>query len=296
MDKSKWIKWILGVPGALAALLILFLVFAYLATEKGMNRTYAVAGHSVVVGADSQAVARGRRLSIARGCTDCHGKNLAGRLMIDEPPVAKLYAANLTPGRGGIAAEYTDKDWERAIRHAVAPDGKPLLFMPAHEFFYLGDEDLAALIAYLKTVKPVDNELPANSIGFLGRILYVTGQFPLIPADMVDHAKGHPKAPRPGVTVDYGRYLSTSCMACHGADFAGGKMPGTPPDWPPAANLTPGGKLKEWSEYDFIRAIRTGIKPNGQPFTDYMPVESVNAMTDEELKAIWLFLNTLPVK
>ncbi len=293
---TKWIKWIIGIVGGLLTLIIFFLILVYLITENRMNRSYSLPEHSVAIEADSQTVAYGRRLSVVRGCTDCHGENLAGRLMIDEPAVVKLYTSNLTQGKGGIAADYTDADWERSVRHAVAPNGKPLLFMPAHEFFYLSDEDLAALIAYLKTLKPVDNVLPASSVGLLGRILYMTGQLPLVPAELVDHTKEHPAAPQPGVTIEYGRYLATGCAGCHGPDFTGGRVPGSPPEWPPAANLTPNGNLKRWTERDFIQAIRTGVKPDGQTFTEYMPVRSVNAMTDEELKALWLFLSSLPEK
>ncbi len=294
--KIKWIKWIIGAIGGLLTLVAFFLIFAYLITERRINRTYSISEHSVVIKADSQTVAHGRRLSIIRGCTDCHGENLAGRLMINEPAVAKLYASNLTAGEGGIAANYTDADWERSIRHAVAPNGKPLLFMPAQEFFYLSDEDLAALIAYLKTLKPVAHVLPSNSVGLLGRILYVTGQLPLIPAELINHSEEHPTAPKPGITIEYGRYLAKGCVGCHGQNFTGGRIPGTPPDWPPSANLTPKGNLKNWTERDFIQAIRTGVKPNGQTFTKYMPVESMKSMTNEELKALWLFLSSLPEK
>ncbi len=290
---AKLFKWVGIALGGLVSLVLLTLGVIYLITTSRMKQTYAVPSHPVAVSSDSSAIAYGKRLSQMRGCTDCHGENLAGKLILDAPVVAKIYTTNLTPGNGGIGGRYSDADWERSIRHAVGPDGKPLLFMPAQEFFYLSDTDLAALIAYLKTLPPVDHVPPKSSIGPLGRILYLTRQMPLVPAELTDHASEHPEAPTPGITVEYGRYLSTGCIGCHGQEFTGGPIPGAPPDWPPAADLTPSGNLKHWNESDFIRAMRTGIKPDGQPFSQQMPYQTLNAMTDDELKAVWLFLKSL---
>ncbi len=292
----KVFQWAGFALGGVAGLALLALAVIYLITTSRMKQTYSVPSHPVAVVSDSSAIAYGKRLSQIRGCTDCHGENLAGRLMIDAPAVAKLYTANLTPGKGGIGRAYSDADWERSIRHAVAPDGRPLLYMPAQEFFHLSDGDLAALIAYLKTLPPVDNVLPESRIGPLGRILYLTGQMPLVPAELTDHSADHPAAPTPAVTVEYGRYLSLGCVGCHGPDLAGGPIPGAPPDWPEAADLTPAGNLKNWDENDFIQAMRTGVKPNGQAFAEQMPYQLLKAMTDDELKAVWLFLNSLPAK
>ena len=290
----RLLKWVALVFGSLVVLMAIVLTLVYLITNKRMNQSFSVVSHPVAAPADSAALAYGKRLSQMRGCTDCHGENLAGRLMIDAPLVAKLYASNLTPGKGGIGKKYSDADWERSIRHAVAPDGKPLIFMPAQEFFYLSDGDLSALISYLKSLPPEDNELPASSIGPLARILFLAGQMPLVPAELIDNQAAHPDAPTPGVTVEYGRYLTLGCIGCHKPDFSGGPIPGAPPDWPPASNLTPSGNLKHWSESDFIQAMRTGIKPDGQPFSPQMPYQALNAMTDTELKAVWRFLQSLP--
>ncbi len=294
--RIKIIRWVAIVAGSLATIVLIGLGILYGITNQRMNRTYSVTPHTVSAPSDSAMLARGRHVSLIHGCTDCHGENLAGKLFLDAPMVAKIYASNLTPGKGGIGEQYTDADWERAIRHAVGPDSKPLIFMPAQEFFHLGDEDLAALIHYLKTLPPVDNELPENSVGPIGRVLYLQGNMPLVPAELTDHAADHPAAPEPGITVQYGKYLTVGCTGCHGADFTGGPIPGVPPDWPPAANLTPAGNLRNWTEQGFIQAVRTGVKPSGERFSEYMPYAVLKAMTDDELKAVWLFLTSLPEK
>ena len=86
-----------------------------------------------------------------------------------------LSPINITPGRGGVVAAYTDADWVRTITHGVGPGGRSLLWMPARRFRDMADADLAALIVFLKSVPPVDRELPPSQFGLLGRALLPTG-------------------------------------------------------------------------------------------------------------------------
>lgn len=289
---SKWFGIVLlGLVGLLA------LVFAivFVASNSRMNKVYDVSVQAVAVPADAEAIALGKHLSVTRGCADCHHENLGGGVFIDDPAIGTLYATNITPGKGGVGA-YSDEDWVRAIRHGIGPDDKALLWMPAQEYYHLSDEDLGALVAYLKTVPAVDNELPNSSVGPLGRILFLAGQLALVPAELVDHAAPRQQSPTVGMTVEYGEYLAVGCTGCHGSGFSGGPIPGAPPDWLPAANLTPGGDLANWSEQEFIASFRTGTKPSGEPFDNSMPYKAVGQMTDDELRAMWLFLQSLPPK
>src|SRR5690606_29903099 len=104
------------------------------------------------------------------GCTDCHGPDLSGGVMVDEPPF-RVVASNLTSGRGGIGTSYSEIDLDRVIRHGVRPDGGPVLVMPSSGYNRLSDDDAARIIAYLRSLPPVDNELPRTQVRFLGRIL-----------------------------------------------------------------------------------------------------------------------------
>ncbi len=291
----KLLKWIGIVLGGLVGLFILAFVIVLIASNSRMNKTYDIQVETVAVPADAEAIALGEHLAVIRGCTDCHYKNLGGGIFIDDPALGTLYAANLTPGEGGIG-NYSDEDWVRAIRHGVGPDGKPLLWMPAQEFYYLNDTDLGALIAYLRTITAVDNQNPDNTLRPLGRVLFLAGQLDLLPVELIDHEGSRPPAVAVGVTAEYGEYLAVGCTGCHGPGFSGGPIPGAPPDWPPAANLTPSGHLADWSEDEFLAAFRTGVKPTGEQFTENMPYKAVGQMTDDELKAVWLFLQSLPSK
>lgn len=292
---KKVLKWVGIVLGGLLVLLLVAVGAVYVISNSRLNKTYNIQSEAVAVPTGDEAVQYGRHVAVIRGCTDCHGNNLAGDPLIEDPALAYLYASNLTTGKGGINGEYTDVDFVRAIRHGVDPDGKPLWFMPAQEFYYLNDDDLGALIAYIKSLPSVDNVIPENSGGLLGRILFVTGQLPLVPAELIDHNAPRPPVVEPGITVEYGEYLAVGCKGCHHTNYAGGPIPGAPPDAPPAANLTPAGELSEWTEEDFINTMRFGITLEGNQLDpEWMPWPAIGQMTDEELQAVWLYLQSLP--
>jgi mono/diheme cytochrome c family protein len=269
----------------------------YFASQRRIDGKFAVSAHTVSVPTDSLALARGRHIATAISkCADCHGLDLGGRQFIDEPPVARLWATNLTRGQGGVGATYTDADWERAVRHGVGPNDRALLFMPSLEYQHLSDDDLGALIAYLRSLPPVDRAPVVNSVGPIARALMLKGDLDLLPAERVAHAT-HP-APAPvGVTPEYGEYLAEvgGCRGCHGPTLSGGPIPGTPPDWKPAANLTPTG-IGHYTEEDFFRALREAKRPGGAPIDSLMPVKFTKDLTDDEIRALWLFLKTVPAK
>ena len=293
---KRFLRWVAIILGGLVLLLVLAALGVLIATNGRVNQVYDFPVEEIRILTDADSLAQGEHIAVTRGCMDCHGEDLGGQVFMDAPP-GFFYASNLTSGQGGIGARYSDTDWVRAIRHGVAPDGTPLLFMPSHEYYVLGDADLGALIAYLKTLPAVEQEGQASQVRPLGRLLFLAGEFPLLPAEQIDHTAPRPTTPEVGVTVEYGEYLAVGCTGCHGADYAGGVIPGVPPDWPPAANLTPAGRLATWSEVDFINTLRTGTTPEGNQLNpQYMPWSQTAAMTDDELEAMWLFFQSLPAR
>lgn len=262
-----------------------------------MSRAYDVTPVPVPVSDHPDNLARGEHVATIRGCMDCHGEDMGGGLFMDAMPVARLPATNLTSGAGGVAAEYrTDADWVRAIRDGVGPDGKPLLFMPSYEYRALGPRDLGALVSWLKALPPVDRELPEPAVGPVGRTLFLAGAFPLIPAEAIDHTDRSFSQPPAAVTEEFGRYVASSCVGCHGESYSGGPIPGVPPDWPAAPNLTPHpeSSFAAWSKEDFRTLARTGRRPDGrQVDRRYMPWHAIGAMTETEFEALWLFLRSL---
>ena len=109
-------------------------------------------------------------------------------------------APNLTSGRGGLGASFTDADWVRAIRHGVHRDGTTLLVMPSEAFVYMNEPDTAALIAYLERLPPVDREMPSSRLGPLGRTLLVVGRFSILTAEKTP-ALGYPEVVDPAPTA-----------------------------------------------------------------------------------------------
>ncbi len=243
---------------------------------------------------DAAVLARGRHLAATRGCNDCHGADLGGTKVFENGAMGAVHGPNLTRGQGGLPAGWGDVDFVRAIRHGVAPDGRGLFLMPSTDYANFSDSDLAALIAHLKSVPPVNRARGPVALGPVARGLTAAGKIKLA-ADVIDHANVKPAVVTPGVTADYGRYVAAACTGCHGNNFSGGKIDVGPPDWPLAANLTPhaDGRVAKWSEEDFLRAIRTLKRPDGSAINPVMPA-AFGGMDDVELKAIWTFLKTLP--
>lgn len=299
---KRALKWAgLGV-GGVVVLLVLVVGGAMGFTSSHVNRMYDVQP-APLVRTDSLTgealVARGTRLLTVRGCRDCHTPDLGGGMMADDPVIGTLWAANLTSGTGGVAPDYrTETDWVRAIRHGVGPDGRPLVFMPAHEFYPIGDNDLAAMLAALRALPPVDREPMKIRTGPLAAMLFMMGKMPLLPAELIDHEAARPTTPAPGATVEYGEYLATGCEGCHGHTLSGGKIPGGPPGTPIPANLTPDMEtgIGTWTQEDFVRLLRTGVRPDGGRVADFMPVNMTKEFTDMELEAIWKYLRTVEPK
>jgi mono/diheme cytochrome c family protein len=197
--------------------------------------------------------------------------------------------SNLTPGGGGIDKEFTDEDWIRAIRHGIGTDGKSLFVMPSSALGFLSDEDMGAIIAYLKSVTPVDNQLPETRLGPMGRLLIL--QDPqILAASVIDHeALAKQSFSKPDAGKAYGAYLANTCKFCHGENLAGGDTPGA------GLNLTPGGNLANWTFEDFKYALRTGVTPEGNQLDpELMPWKNIGKLDDTELEAIWLYLTSLP--
>ena len=291
----KALKWILVITG----ILILILgCAAYLLSSSATDRltkVYDIADYDVEIVADSASLARGEHLAIL--CVECHGHDLGGMFFFEDESIATMHTPNITSGKGGKTGLYTDFDWVRTIRHGVRPDGTPLFIMGSKDFFHLNEADMGALIAYLKSVPPVDNDWPDQEYYFMGKVLVGAGAFgpEVISAEVIDHNAGFADAVPEGFTAEYGNYLVniSGCRTCHGAELNGFKDPD--PNAPIAPNLTPGGDWGNWDTDQFIRTMRSGITPAEIKLDPkFMPWLAYMKYTDEELTAIDLYLQSLP--
>jgi cytochrome c553 len=292
--RARRIALIIVAGSALLVALVVGVVYA--ATELRFSRSYPVSIPQIVVSRDAATVEYGSHVALVRGCTSCHGTDLGGSVMHDDPLLARLVAPNLTAGAGGVGQRYREADYDRAMRHGVRPDGRPMIFHPAHEFHGMSDEDASAVIAYIGSLPPVDRSLPPTSVGPVLRFIFLVDDgLVLVPAERIDHRAQRPAAPAREESVAYGKYLATTCTGCHGVGFSGGAIPGAPPDATPGTNLTPSGRIGTWSRDEFVRTMRTGRRPDGYAIDPKdMPWPQLGEMTDVELGAVYLYLTSLP--
>lgn len=281
---------ILGGGGAALGALVLS-VFGV--AEYRARVHHDVPSHRLAVPTDSVSIRHGARLAQVRFCTECHSAGLIGRVMADEPAIGRIAPPNLTNGR--LPAPLTDDEWERAVRHGVRPDGSALRIMPSHEFTGLSDDDLGAIVAYARSLPASDVAVPATTLGPLLKVLDVAGQLAVYPASEIDHHLPHPARVVAEPTPAYGRYVASTCTGCHGMGLSGGKIPGTPPDFPPAANITPNG-IGHYTLEDMKRLLRSGVRPDGSRVNAGMPWRFTQSLDDTEITAIYAYLRTVPAR
>ena len=293
------LKWIGLALGAIFGLLILAVLGLYGMGQMRLSKKYDIPVQMVTLPSDAESLSEGKRIFQYRGCEACHGEQLQGLVYLDNPALGQVITPNLTKGHGGIGAQRTDEDLIRDIKHGVRPDGTPLLFMPSTEFYFLSNTDLGKVLAYIRSMPPVDNEVQPSKLSSTGFIVMnVVKTITFLPAEIIPHNETPPPAPEPGVTAEYGEYLSLSCKVCHGLTLSGGEIPGFPAEWPATPNLTSGkgSRLPTWGEAGFIEIIRSGEKHGRRINPNYMPWKSYRHMTDDELRAVYTYLMSLPPK
>jgi mono/diheme cytochrome c family protein len=288
-----------GIGIVLGSLFVLAAVLAGVLYARGnarLTKEYDVRPESVEIPTDQVSLEEGKKWATVL-CADCHGDDFSGKPLVDDKTVGFVAAPNLTSGEGGAGEEFADQDWILALRHGVDPhEGRALIAMPSMNYSYLTDKDLGEIIAYMKTVRSVDNDLGEPELSFVGKVLLAAGGFgkSVLPAEIITHTGPPPSAGAPSVNVDYGNYnveygeylvRITGCRDCHGENLTGGSSP--EPGAPQAPDLTSGGVGGTWSKETFITAVRT-MRGKGMPWLGLKP------LSDQELEAVLLYLQGLP--
>jgi mono/diheme cytochrome c family protein len=302
----KRLKKILKWTGIVLLLLIAVLTITVMLRQNiKYDRPYPL----ITASTDSSIILRGKHLVYSSAhCVDCHGPRNSDSLIslgqevpltggfVFDLPVGKIYSKNITPDKETGIGKYTDAEIARALRYGVHPDGTVVFdFMPFHN---TSDEDMTAIISYLRAQKPVVNKVPDHSLNVLGNVVKAFMVKPVGPDGPV------PATVKKDTTIEYGKYLAlnvANCKGCHterdlsgtftGELFAGGNdIDGfiTP-------NITTdsSSRIAGWSQENFVDRFRMGRVIKKSP----MPWNSYKRMTDDELKAIYKYLRTLkPVK
>lgn len=255
------------------------------------------------------SVERGRYLmQTVVACGNCHAqrgpkgeiladKGLSGGMVFDEQPF-KAYASNITPDAETGIGKWTDAQLAKAIREGIRPDGSVIgPPMPVEFYRHMADDDLKAIIAWLRAQPAVKNAVPKS--------VY---RMPLPPN--YGPAVASVKAPAKTDKVKYGEYLANigHCMECHTprgqkgelvmANLgAGGQVFKGPWGASVSRNLTPHPSgLKDWTDAEVAKAIRTGVDRKGQPLKPPMAFAFYQGINDEDMGALVAYLRSVPAK
>jgi mono/diheme cytochrome c family protein len=292
---KKYLKW-LGI--LLVAILAIAAIAVFYLKSKFENldgRKFEPTVTAITVPSDSASIERGKVLAV--DCKHCHGDDYAGKAFFNDPKIGFMASANISGAKGSATEKYTDQDWVRTLRHGVNPSHRALMVMPAENIGLLGDQDLGCLIAYMKTVKPVEKIKGPTDFKLFGKVLAGAGAFgSLYPYDVIKHDQvQHITAPIKSPQPEYGNYLTQfhGCRGCHGSQLNGGKHPA--PSAPPVPNITGGGHPGKWSLAEFKSTLRNGKTPEGKTLdAEYMPFPGIGAHDDIELEAIYSYLKSIP--
>lgn len=292
---NKWLKRTIVAVTGMAALGGASLALGAWLGERKAQRVIDIAVAPIALPDDAASIERGRYLYASRGCVECHGADGAGREFVNDGKGLRIKAPNISPGPGSVVAAYTVQDWVRTIRHGVKPDGRPAFVMPSEDYARLTDEDLGALVAWMRRMPPAAGESLMAEVPPLLMALYGVGLMQDA-AEKIDHRLPPAQPVAAGVNAQHGAYVANMCIGCHGEHLSGGKIPGGPPDWPPAANLTPGegSALAAYPDADsFVAMLRSGRRPDGSVIA-VMPFSSLRALNDTDARALYLHLKALP--
>ncbi|WP_407179898.1 c-type cytochrome [Bradyrhizobium sp. STM 3562] len=287
--KSRIIKW--GGGGLLALLFVVVFSVGVL-TSLGMIKQHSRSAPvpDIKVAATPELIARGK--DIADGlCGACHshtgtltgGYDLAVELQI---PIGSFVAANLTPV--GPLKHWSDGEIFRAIRNGVDAEGRWLTMMSYIRAGRLSDDDIKAVIAYIRSLPAAGEPTPdpPDHMNMLGLVMLGAGMLPAGKPIVTGHVSG----PLKGPTRQFGEYILSyqDCRECHGENLTGG-VPGQLAPLGPDLSF-----VKGWTLAGFVAAMRTGIDPNGHQISEQMPWRSVGKMDDDELAAIYQYLAQMP--
>jgi mono/diheme cytochrome c family protein len=317
---NKWLRRFLKGLGILVGVLVLLFVGIILYVQATWNNPVDRPAPQMAVPDDPEIVARGEHLyKYAWNCWGCHGsqggyspeESQSGGREFDMtgigPGFGFVFAKNITPDPATGIGDWSDGELVRALREGLDREGR-LIFpiMPAPFYHGMSDDDALSLVAYLRSLPAVRNEVPEQRLSFIAKVLIsfrVVKPEPPITEPV--------KAPPKGVTAEYGKYLAwnaSGCAECHvprdpntgifdvSRPFAGGLFPFPEEGFSTTGtNLTPDPEtgIGDWTEEQFLTAMRTGVRPDGTVMIPFMPWPLYSQWGDDDLRSVWLYLRSL---
>lgn len=273
------LRWFGYAVAAIAILVLIFAAFVWVASSRVIGATHQATPERLAAPGAALRADIDRRARIL-GCVGCHGEGLRGTRFIDGGPFATIWAPNLTE----IAARASDQQLAQGIRQGIGHDGRALFVMPSEMYSRLSDEEVAALIGWIRSQPPGGDRSPPNRWGPIGRTLLALGQLRPVMASIEDFRVRQPY--ETGAEHAAGRRIAaTVCSACHGPDLTGGEP--VPDELAPDLALVGAYTLPQ-----FDRLMRAGVPPDGRDLglmRQYARDDSRH-MTDEELAQLYAYL------
>jgi mono/diheme cytochrome c family protein len=301
---KKILKW--------TGIILLFIIVSVTAlTASRQQLMFEAPSPNIKASTDSTIIARGKHLVYSSAhCASCHSNQNADSLLLVgiEPelsgghefklPIGSIYAKNITSDKETGIGNLTDAQIARALYYGVGHDGRAMFdFMPFH---HVSETDMQAIISYIRTQKPVRNKVPGNNFNTLGKVvkafmLKPTGPTKEIPETIIQDT-----------SAAYGSYLVNNvanCTGCHtkrdpmtgaymGPVLAGGmefNEAGAEPLITPNLTTDSSSRIFGWNYEVFKSRFKMGRIVKHSP----MPWESYKRMTDDEIKAVFNYLQTV---
>jgi len=269
----RWFIWV-ALAAATAALLLVYGPpgYVWLLSEAILDRRYTLPRSLVVADSTPDAIHRGARLVRLAGCTGCHGAYLRGRRL--HLPIW-IRASNLR----ALTPRYSDEDFDRAIRRGLRPDASSLWVMPSEAYLYVRDADIAAILGYLRALRPEGTPTAPPQFGKDARDKIAGAK--LQPA--ADLAETQMPAMDLGAHYSGGRYIAMfSCGACHGTELNGSADGHVP-------NLN---VVRRYTRSQFFILMRRGWSGDGRRLTVMAPLaqQRFHILMDWEIEPLYGYL------
>jgi len=273
---KKFFRGLGFVAASALVLAIAGIIYVHFASEREFAKVYTAAEIlSTPLPTGAAEIEEGHRLAQLTGCTHCHGDNLAGGAAIDIPKIARFVPPNVS----SILPTMSDAQLVGLLRRGVKRDGTGIWLMPSEMYSHLHDQDLARIIAWVRTVPASGGATEKTEVRLLGRILVVAGKFKS-GAQQIEEAAGAPAIP-----AGRGAYLVMSlCSECHGQDLKGR------PEVPAPSLAT----AKGYSPEQFARLMHDGVGTGERQFELMTSTAKArfSHLTPEEVQAVEQFLKS----
>ena len=277
---KRALRWAGYALAAVFVVLLLFAAWVWFASGRVLGATHEARPERLAAASAAQRADAERQARIL-GCVSCHGEGLRGRMMFDGGPFAKVWAPNLA----ALAPRISDQQLAQGIRQGIGHDGRALFVMPSPMYSRLSDQEVSALIGWIRSLPAQGEATPPIQWGPVGRVVVALGKFEPVMARIETFRTRQPFDTGPAQAA--GRRIAANvCSECHGADLTGGEP--APDVHAPDLAL-----VGAYDAAQFTRLMRTGRPPNGRDLGLMREIaeNDTSRMTDEEIAQLYAYLH-----